>query len=338
MPDVLPTDAPVRAPEQPAVTATAKITAVVEAHDARLAARAQLHPVAQALDQIGDIVGICVVGAMCVAGRLSGESAAVIVLLILGIQTGLRSGLARLGAPRAGAAALLLLGLGQVLAAGTQSHAGFVRVPRFLEHIVVGIRLAWAWATSEPPAPKRSRRGYVRGRALVLAVGLALAAAPLVACSGQRAQVATIVAMGGSLNAIHEAHRGAYTRATDTLRAEVRAEHGTLADYDRRVMPLDAAFTARSSALQALSASLYAAAAIVDAVDRGAAPSEYMPAAVDTIHALQRVLDVLGDGAVLPRVPIPPEVRTALVALEGIARAGGALLPSPDAGADGGDR
>lgn len=199
---------------------------------------------------------------------------------------------------------------------------------------------------SEDPTPRGgTRRGFSRrGPLVALAFTLgALVLAPLAGallhgCSGeQRVAQTTIVAMGGSVSAIHEAHRDAYVEATDALRAEVRAQHGTIADYDRGVVPIDRAFRARSEALQSLSASLYAAAAIVDAHERGAPASQYAPAAVDVLRALERVLDVLDHGEVIPRVPIPSEVRTTMRALEAVALAGGALLSSPaDAGTDGG--
>lgn len=162
---------PTPPPNEAPLSTTAKVAAVVEAHDARLAARSQLHPVAQVFDQLGDIVGMCVVGGMCVSGKLSGEIAALIVLAILGVQTGLRGGLARIGVPRAGALALVGLGLvhaAHVAAAGGGSP-GYLRLPRWFrrglratQHVAVAGRAAWAML-----------------RALLVAMCLALAGCPL---------------------------------------------------------------------------------------------------------------------------------------------------------------
>jgi len=161
---------PTPPPNEAPLSTTAKVTAVVETPDARLAARSQLHPVAQVFDQLGDIVGMCVVGGMCVSGKLSGEVAALIVLAILGVQTGLRGGLARIGVPRAGALALVGLGLvhaAHVAAAGGGSP-GYLRLPRWFrrglratQHVAVAGRAAWAML-----------------RALLVAMCLALAGCP----------------------------------------------------------------------------------------------------------------------------------------------------------------
>lgn len=133
MPETDPTDAPVRAPDTSLTTSkvTAVAVAAVEAHDTRIAQRAQLHPVAQVFDQIGDWIAVLGLTYACIGGRLSGELLLVGVCVVLGVQTGLRRGLGPPSMPRAGALALFGLGLAHVVSAVSASGGspGYMRVP-----------------------------------------------------------------------------------------------------------------------------------------------------------------------------------------------------------------
>lgn len=153
MTEPTPADAPVRAPDSPAtLSTTAKLAAVVEAHDARLAARAQLHPVAQVFDQVGDWIAVLGLTYACLGGRLSGELLLVGVCVVLGVQTGLRRGLGPKGMPGAGALALVGLGLAHALTSSGGSP-GYLRLPswyrralRGAQHVAVAACAAWSLA------------------------------------------------------------------------------------------------------------------------------------------------------------------------------------------------
>lgn len=125
-----PQAAPVRAPDQSAVSAVHPRAPSEPPPDARRTERAALHPVAQVFDQVGDWIAVLGLTYACIAGRLSGELLLVGVCVVLGVQTGLRRGLGPKGLPGAGAVALLVFSLAQLFSAGAHSHAGYVRLPR----------------------------------------------------------------------------------------------------------------------------------------------------------------------------------------------------------------
>lgn len=151
-----------------------------------------------------------------------------------------------------------------------------------------------------------------------------LLALALVACSGDQtrhAATASIVTAGGALAVVQSAHQRAYVAATDALRARIVAAHGTLADYDAQVAPIDAAFAHRGEAIEALDDALYTAAAVVNAATKGNADA-WVAAARELLSTLDRATQALSDGAVLAPVAIPPEVREVIDALRAIAEAG----------------
>jgi len=165
----------------------------------------------------------------------------------------------------------------------------------------------------------RTRPAYALGVALLFwyAAAVVVSSSGCASCGDAGRQVATgaIVVSGTITQGLVRANRTVYTQATDTLGARVQG-----ADYAREVLPLNAAFEGRSRALQALSADLYAAAALVDAT-RGAngGLSAYAGVARALIDAIGRDLAVLREGSVLPAIPIPPAVDGLLTTLRGIA-------------------
>jgi len=132
---------------------------------------------------------------------------------------------------------------------------------------------------------------------------------------GRRITTAAIVISGSITRGLVQSNRSIYTQATDALMVRVQG-----ADYAREVLPINAVFEARSRALQALSADLYAAAALVDAT-RGAdgGLGAYADVASALLAAIERDLAVLREGAVLPAIPIPQAVDGLLVSLRAIA-------------------
>lgn len=133
-----------------------------------------------------------------------------------------------------------------------------------------------------------------------------------------RATHVTVVTAGGAVAAIQAEHERAYRTGTDALRERLAATGQTIEAYDREVAPLDAAFGARGRAIQALAGDLYSAAAVNDAVRRGASPADYGRLAGELLAGIARTLAVLREGAVLPAVAIPPEVDQVVAALRSI--------------------
>ena len=132
---------------------------------------------------------------------------------------------------------------------------------------------------------------------------------------GRRVTTAAIAVSGTIVHGLVQANRDIYVHATDAIRA-----HAQGPDYTREVAPINLVFEARSRALQALSADLYAAAAMVDATrgtDGGL--SAYADVARTLIDAIERDIAVLREGAVLPAVPIPQAIDGILTTLRGIA-------------------
>ena len=73
--------------------------------------------VVQAIDRLGDIVGVIAVAHLCALGKIGGVEACIVIGAILGVGTGLRQAGARVGAaPGLSVVGLLLLGLGRWLA------------------------------------------------------------------------------------------------------------------------------------------------------------------------------------------------------------------------------
>jgi hypothetical protein len=141
-----------------------------------------------------------------------------------------------------------------------------------------------------------------------------------IACSTTPHQVAhiTVVSAGSAVSQLHAAHQRVYTRATDELRESIRQRHGTLADYNREVEPIDAEFTARSEVLQNIDAHLRAAAAIIDA-SRNGNSTAWIEAVGPVLTALRITLETMQQGNVLPPVPIPPEVLSIMQTLSTLA-------------------
>lgn len=147
-----------------------------------------------------------------------------------------------------------------------------------------------------------------------------------IACSGTATRTVasvSVVGLGSALTVVHGEHQAAYTRATDALREHLRADGGTLTDYDREVAPLTAAFRARSAAIASLSSDLYSAATVIDATRGGGSLPDI---ARTLLESLDRTLGVLRDGTVLAPVDVPASVQgivTTLRALVGDAATDG---------------
>lgn len=157
--------------------------------------------------------------------------------------------------------------------------------------------------------------------ALCVACALVIALATLHGCAATPHQVATSaeVTAGGLTQRLVIENERVYREATDALRNRLAAEHRTLADYDAEARPLDEAFGHRALALSALSAQLYAAAGITDAA-RAGNPTQIATAARLVVVAIDQLLTAIEDGAILPPVPLPPEldaIRATLRALAG---------------------
>jgi len=153
-------------------------------------------------------------------------------------------------------------------------------------------------------------------RTLLLLV--ALACAPACGPTQHRVATVTLVGAGTAVATIHAAHQAAYTEATDRLRERLRTDGGSIADYDRQVAPIDAAFAARSRVLQLLDQALYAAAGVVDAARDGGG-ADLAAIAGQVLATLRAAVAVLRDGSVLPAVALPPAVDTTLAALQALA-------------------
>lgn len=172
-----------------------------------------------------------------------------------------------------------------------------------------------------PPLPVAPRPLWFMPR-FVLPFFLMLLALATASCGPSTARMAahtTILAAGSVTATLEREHQRVFREATN----ELRQRSASLADYNRDVAPMVAEFDERSEALQALSASLYAAAAIVDATRNGAGPAEYAHTAALTVVAIDRMLGVLERGSVLPPVDIPDEILVVTATLRGIAEARG---------------
>lgn len=143
----------------------------------------------------------------------------------------------------------------------------------------------------------------------------------LVACSPAVRQVAstTVVSSGAVLSELHRTHQQSYITATDNLRTSIRQRRGSLDDYDREVMPINAAFERRSQLIQTVDEHLYAAATIIDATRSGGDWTSYRPAASRVLRALRETLESLRRGDALPPVDIPEGVTQVIRTLELIA-------------------
>lgn len=158
----------------------------------------------------------------------------------------------------------------------------------------------------------------MRLRTNVLPVLMPALVALAVACSGTTTrQVASVsvVGLGSALTVIHGEHQAAYQRATDALRERLRADGGTLADYDREAAPLTAAFRLRSAVIASLSSDLYSAATVIDATRGGGS----LPVIARTLlESLDRTLGVLRDGSVLAPVDVPASVQGIVTTLRAL--------------------
>lgn len=151
---------------------------------------------------------------------------------------------------------------------------------------------------------------------LVLSV-LALAGYAMMQLVGCSAQVRRDTSAGiehatDMIRDLRAAHQAVYERTTDALGAQNAADHGTLEDYDRAVAPINAEFDARGLAIRQLSGQLIAASVLLD----GTTDSESARSAARMVRAaMDDTLSVLGEGDVLPPVPIPVSVRVVIVEL-----------------------
>lgn len=129
------------------------------------------------------------------------------------------------------------------------------------------------------------------------------------ACSNPVRTAATlmIVTAGSGVTSLHAEHQRVYSERAAAIRAGLH-DGGTIADYDRLIAPVDAAFRARSHDIQTLDSGLYAAAGIVDAVRSGAGRTAYLAAARSVLDLILHSAESLRDGSVLPAVAIPRQV------------------------------
>lgn len=168
-------------------------------------------------------------------------------------------------------------------------------------------------------SPTHSQQVTMKQLFILIALAFSLAFV-LSNCSATPRQIAhvTVVSAGAAVSQLHTAHQRVYTRATDELRESIRQRHGTLADYNREVEPIDAEFTARSEVLQNIDAHLRAAAAIIDA-SRTGNTGAWVEAVGPVLTALRITLETMQQGHVLEPVPIPPEVLAILQTLSQLA-------------------
>lgn len=133
MPDMQPTAPPAVAPQLPAPPPAAQLTPSGRP--------ANVPVVVQAIDRLGDIVGVIAVAHLCALGKIGGIEACIVIGAILGVGTGLRQAGARVGAaPGLSVLGLLLLGLGRWLApaAGAAELARVSGVFGLLAVLVLG--------------------------------------------------------------------------------------------------------------------------------------------------------------------------------------------------------
>lgn len=140
------------------------------------------------------------------------------------------------------------------------------------------------------------------------------------ACSATPTRIAhvAVVSIGSAVTSLAAANDLVYTQQTDALRAELRAADASVATYDTRAAPLDHEFRARSAVLVSLDTSLYASAAIIDAVQSGVSLATMYEAARRLVVAIDTALAVLQSGAVMPAIRIPSEVTVAVAALRSL--------------------
>lgn len=170
-----PQAAPSRAPDQ---------SAVVSKTPSR-PPPAPVRPLVQAIDHSSDIAGVIGLTVFAISRSMDATLFCVTLCAILGVQTGLRKGLAARGGVGLGAAGLALLGLAHAVhtAAAGGGSPGYLRLPgwyrrglRAVQHAAVGARALWSLA--------RLRWLFVLVAALALA--MALAGCPLPPVDGCR--------------------------------------------------------------------------------------------------------------------------------------------------------
>lgn len=152
---------------------------------------------------------------------------------------------------------------------------------------------------------------------------LALVLLACVGCAATPHKVATdtVITAADVAQGLVEANDRIYTRATDELRASIPDASDALALYRERSAPLTSAYLRRADATAALSAQLYAAAGIIDLARHNAGVSQYVRAARLCLVAIDELLSVLADGALLPPVPVPPELLSIVASLRVLAGA-----------------
>lgn len=140
-----------------------------------------------------------------------------------------------------------------------------------------------------------------------------------------------VVGAGVVANELRAANLRAYTDAATEVRLGLR-DAGASASYPAAIAPYDREFDARTRAVAAISASLYALAACNDAVP-ALAPAALRQCAATALDAIERDAGSLSDGNVLPPVAIPPSFTAAVAALRAFVG-----MPARDAGEDGDSR
>lgn len=126
---------------------------------------------------------------------------------------------------------------------------------------------------------------------------------------------------------MNELSADAYRQHAADVRATVLAHHPAtteagLAEYDEAIKPADAELDKRTKAIGALSAALYAAATLKQALDSGELTAAIVAQNARAIlSAAGAAMDSLQEGLILPPVPIPAEVRSAVKALEALTSA-----------------
>lgn len=136
--------------------------------------------------------------------------------------------------------------------------------------------------------------------------------------AARRATSVSVIAIGNALATAHVENQNAFRVASDAIIIRIAMTGGSVEDYNGEAAPLEHAFLARSRALVALDSALYAAAGVIDALERDAGisdPSALAPLAQTIVDAIERCIVVLEDGSILPAVHIPTIVRTALSTL-----------------------
>jgi hypothetical protein len=157
---------------------------------------------------------------------------------------------------------------------------------------------------------------------------LLLACMLLFGCGAARAvfhtAIITAATAGSELN---ERSHQAYSEHAAQVRSGLVANHGSIEEYDTLIKPANAELDQRTAAIGALSAALYAAAALKEALgQKDLSPALIAQSAQRILTAASAAVESLSQGLILPPVPIPAVVRQAIAGLEVLA---GVLAPPP---------